>query len=72
MIYLTDGYFRFNYTDIQVYANDMLNALFARISSHVTPEKVAENEYLMKCALVLYTIATEGALTEFTFQARCE
>ncbi|KAG8908300.1 importin-alpha export receptor [Tulasnella sp. 403] len=41
----------FNFTDIEPYANNILTALFARMEIGGTPEKVAENEYLMKCAM---------------------
>ncbi|KAG9045713.1 importin-alpha export receptor [Tulasnella sp. UAMH 9824] len=41
----------FNYTDIQPLTDIILNALFVRIVDGDTPEKVAENEYLMKCVM---------------------
>lgn len=54
----------FNYTDIQPLTDTILSALFARILGGGTPEKVAENEYLMKCAMrVIITAKGSLALT---------
>jgi hypothetical protein len=41
---------RFAQADIHDVANDILTALFDKIESGGTPEKVSENDYLMKCA----------------------
>ncbi|KAG9044436.1 importin-alpha export receptor [Tulasnella sp. UAMH 9824] len=51
----------FNYTDIQSLTDTILNALFVRILGGGTPEKVAENEYLMKCAMRVI-ITAKGSL----------
>lgn len=40
---------RFAQADIHDVANDILTALFDKIESGGTPEKVSENDYLMKC-----------------------
>lgn len=41
----------FSNTDIQPYAESILMALFTNIEKGGTPEKIAENDYLMKCAM---------------------
>lgn len=40
---------RFTETDVAPYAENILLALFANIERGGTPEKIAENDYLMKC-----------------------
>ncbi|KAG8999003.1 importin-alpha export receptor [Tulasnella sp. JGI-2019a] len=55
----------FNHIDIQAFTTEVLNALFERIASHVTPEKVAENEYLMKCAMRVIITAKQGLLSGY-------
>lgn len=40
---------RFNQADVRPYAENILMALFAKIEQGGTPEKIAENDYLMKC-----------------------
>ena len=41
---------RFASADIKDIAPQMLDALLAKVEKAPTPEKVAENDYLMKCA----------------------
>ena len=43
---------RFAQADIHDVAYNILSALFDKIESGVTPEKVSENDYLMKCPLL--------------------
>lgn len=40
---------RFTQADIRPFAENILMALFANIEKGGTPEKIAENDYLMKC-----------------------
>jgi exportin-2 (importin alpha re-exporter) len=42
---------RFTQADIHDFAQTLLDALLVRIEAAGSPEKVAENDYLMKCAL---------------------
>lgn len=48
----SDRLLRFSQTDIHETAGDILRALFAKIRTQRTPQKIAENEYLMKCELL--------------------
>ncbi|CAE6342293.1 unnamed protein product [Rhizoctonia solani] len=47
----TGGKLLFAQADIHDFANDILSALFAGIESGGTPQKIAENDYLMKCVM---------------------
>jgi exportin-2 (importin alpha re-exporter) len=40
---------RFTQADVRPFAENILMALFANIEKGGTPEKIAENDYLMKC-----------------------
>lgn len=40
---------RFSQADIHDFAQNLLDTLLAKIASAGTPEKVAENDHLMKC-----------------------
>lgn len=40
---------RFDQSDVRETAPSILNALLLKIESGRTPEKVAENDYLIKC-----------------------
>ena len=40
---------RFTQADVRPFAENVLMALFANIEKGGTPEKIAENDYLMKC-----------------------
>ncbi|OXB34588.1 importin-alpha export receptor [Cryptococcus neoformans] len=60
----------FTQADIRPFAENILMALFANIEKGGTPEKIAENDYLMKCVMrVIITARTsltplhEGILT---------
>ena len=44
---------RFGQQDIRETAAGMLDALLARLEAAGTPERIAENDYLMKCACFL-------------------
>ncbi|KAL0945218.1 hypothetical protein HGRIS_000730 [Hohenbuehelia grisea] len=46
-----EGRLLFSHADIQDFAQPLLDALFKRIESQTTPEKVAENDHLMRCAM---------------------
>lgn len=49
---------RFTQADIRPFAENILMALFANIEKGGTPEKIAENDYLMKC---MYSFLTTSA-----------
>jgi exportin-2 (importin alpha re-exporter) len=42
---------RFTQADVRPFAENILMALFSNIEKGGTPEKIAENDYLMKCKL---------------------
>ncbi|KAF8513582.1 CAS/CSE protein [Hysterangium stoloniferum] len=50
----------FAQADIHDVANDILTALFDKIESGGTPEKVSENDYLMKCAMRVIITARQS------------
>jgi exportin-2 (importin alpha re-exporter) len=43
---------RFTQADVRPFAENILMALFSNIEKGGTPEKIAENDYLMKCQLI--------------------
>jgi hypothetical protein len=45
---------RFTQADIHGFANEILVALFDKIEAGNSPEKVSENDYLMKCTLFFF------------------
>ncbi|KAL0569494.1 importin-alpha export receptor [Marasmius crinis-equi] len=49
----------FNHTDVQEFAPHLIEALFTRIQSAGTPEKVAENDHLMKCIMRIIVTARQ-------------
>jgi hypothetical protein len=53
---------RFTQADVHDFAADLLNAVLTKIEGAGTPEKVAENDHLMKCmfALPLYSVPHEA------------
>ncbi|KAJ8091228.1 importin-alpha export receptor [Marasmius tenuissimus] len=53
------GEMLFNHTDVQDFANDLINALLSKIQSAGTPEKVAENDHLMKCIMRIIVTARQ-------------
>ncbi|KAG7451472.1 importin alpha re-exporter [Guyanagaster necrorhizus] len=54
------GQLLFTQTDIHDFAADLLNALLTKIESAKTPEKMAENDHLMKCVMRVIFTAREG------------
>lgn len=52
----------FTPNDVQPFAENILMAMFRRIESGETPEKIAENDYLMKCVMRLIITAREALL----------
>ncbi|TFY54539.1 hypothetical protein EVG20_g9663 [Dentipellis fragilis] len=49
----------FAYTDIRDVAPELLNMLFRRIESGASPEKVAENDFLMRCVMRIIITARQ-------------
>lgn len=47
---------RFSSTDVQPFALRLLNALLSKIEVQQSPERVAENDFLMRCALVISSL----------------
>lgn len=45
---------RFSSADVQPFALQLLNALLSKIEVQQSPERVAENDFLMRCALVYF------------------
>jgi exportin-2 (importin alpha re-exporter) len=41
---------RFSSADVQPFALQLLNALLSKIEAQQSPERVAENDFLMRCA----------------------
>lgn len=50
----------FTPTDVQPFSENILMAMFRRIQSGQTPEKISENDYLMKCVMRLIITSREG------------
>jgi hypothetical protein len=46
---VADARTRFTQADVQDFAQALLDALLAKIEAGGTAEKIAENDYLMKC-----------------------
>lgn len=44
---------RFSSTDVRPFAFQLLNALLSKIEAQQSPERVAENDFLMRCAPVI-------------------
>ena len=57
---------RFNSADIRDVAGQLLDVLLSKIHSRGTPEKVAENDFLMRCAWTSGD-SLEGPYTEICF-----
>ncbi|KAF8596041.1 hypothetical protein BDV93DRAFT_79575 [Ceratobasidium sp. AG-I] len=55
----------FAQADIHDFANDILVALFAKIESGGSPEKIAENDYLMKCVMRVIITARQTLTPNF-------
>lgn len=47
--FLTFVFPRFTQADVREFAGELINVLLTKIESAGTPEKVAENDHLMKC-----------------------
>ncbi|KAK0194119.1 CAS/CSE protein [Armillaria mellea] len=54
------GQLLFTQADVRDFAADLLNALLTKIESAGTPEKMAENDHLMKCVMRVVFTAREG------------
>ncbi|TYJ56359.1 hypothetical protein B9479_002907 [Cryptococcus floricola] len=50
----------FTQADVRPFAENILMALFGNIEKGTTPEKVAENDYLMKCAMRVIITARQS------------
>lgn len=48
--------------DIESFSQHMLQALFATVEQHDTPEKVAENDHVMKCVMRVLLTAKQGVV----------
>jgi hypothetical protein len=48
ILLLSKPYHRFTAADIQPFAELMINAIFTHLEKTQSPEKLAENEFLMK------------------------
>ncbi|KDN36257.1 hypothetical protein RSAG8_10945, partial [Rhizoctonia solani AG-8 WAC10335] len=61
----TGGRLVFAQADIHDFANDILSALLAKIESGGTPQKIAENDYLMKCVMRVIITARQTLTPNF-------
>ncbi|CUS11908.1 unnamed protein product [Tuber aestivum] len=63
----SDGEPLFHPDDLRPYARDLFENLFRLIEQAVTPEKIQENEYLMRCVMRVIIVArdTTGSLVEY-------
>lgn len=63
----SDGEPLFHPEDLRPYAKDLLENLFRLIEQGVTPEKIQENEYLMRCVMrvIIVTRDATGPLVEY-------
>lgn len=52
----------FSSTDVQPFAESILMALFRNIERGQTPEKIAENDYLIKCVMRLIATSREAMI----------
>ncbi|KAG9074562.1 importin-alpha export receptor, partial [Ceratobasidium sp. UAMH 11750] len=59
------GKLLFAQADIHDFANDILVALFAKIESGSSPQKIAENDYLMKCVMRVIITARQTLTPNF-------
>lgn len=62
---LTEMVIRFTQADIRPFAENILMALFANIEKGGTPEKIAENDYLMKC--MYSSLTTSACASDFDY-----
>ncbi|KAK7015482.1 importin-alpha export receptor, partial [Paramarasmius palmivorus] len=56
----TTTWSKFIQTDIHETANDLINALLSKTEAAGTPEKVAENDHLMKCTMRVIVTARQS------------
>lgn len=65
-----DGTPVFTAQDVSPYTKDILSHLFRLIEQGGTPEKIAENEFLMRCLMRILIVAREsiGPLVEFALK----
>ncbi|KAG8688800.1 importin-alpha export receptor [Ceratobasidium sp. 423] len=61
----TGGKLVFAQADIHDFANDILSALFTKIESGGSPQKIAENDYLMKCVMRVIITARQTFTPNF-------
>ncbi|KEP50401.1 putative importin-alpha export receptor [Rhizoctonia solani 123E] len=61
----TGGKLVFAQADIHDFANDILSALLVKIESGETPQKIAENDYLMKCVMRVIITARQTLTPNF-------
>ncbi|RPB05841.1 Cse1-domain-containing protein [Choiromyces venosus 120613-1] len=63
----SDGDPLFHPEDLRPYAKDLFENLFRLIEQGVTPEKIQENEYLMRCVMRVIIVAKDatGPLVEY-------
>ncbi|KAK0446106.1 CAS/CSE protein [Armillaria borealis] len=59
------GQLLFTQADVHDFAADLLNALLTKIESAGTPEKMAENDHLMKCVMRVVFTAREGLIPRY-------
>ncbi|KAI6026014.1 CAS/CSE protein [Pisolithus marmoratus] len=55
----TGSQLMFSQTDVHDFAADLLGAILAKVEGAGTPEKVAENDHLMKCAMRIIITARQ-------------
>lgn len=55
-----NGQAQFSQADVRPFAQDILTALFGRIEAGQTPEKMAENDYLMRCVMRVILTARQS------------
>src|SRR6266702_10812 len=55
---------RFSSADVQPFASQLLNVLLAKIGIQSSPERTAENDFLMRCARTFFFIPYTLCLTE--------
>ncbi|EKM56806.1 uncharacterized protein PHACADRAFT_141741 [Phanerochaete carnosa HHB-10118-sp] len=59
------GQLLFIQADIHEFAPDLIDALLKKVEQGATPEKVAENDYLMKCIMRVIITARSSLLSTF-------
>ncbi|RPA83879.1 Cse1-domain-containing protein [Ascobolus immersus RN42] len=57
-----DGQSLFKIPDVEPYSRDIVQHLFRLIEQGGTPEKIAENEYLMKCLMRILIVLKEASM----------